>query len=78
MDKKRLRELAGIQNLMEADGVVVVTDKKAIEGLTNFKLNGQTPLYIVRDSDVNGLIISLKPISQEQITRAIKDHSHWR
>jgi hypothetical protein len=79
MDKTRLQELAGLETLLEAE-YVVAQDKNAIDALLKMRstLNGKTALYILRDSDLNGIMVSTKPITTEMQSDAIKKHSAWK
>jgi len=71
-----LKKNAGIQEA-PVPSVEVVNDPSLFAN-SKLPLDGLTPVYMVRDSDVNGLIVSANPITPEVIQNAISQHSNWR
>ena len=74
MDKKRLQELAGIEQLNEATGKIFYSHEDELSSLLNRlvgdkpgKYNGKAPTYILYSIEDEAFFVSLSPFSVEDI-----------
>jgi len=78
-DLTNLKKNAGItESNVDLNPIVAIIPNGNGHADTGLPLDGKTPLYLMRDSDVNGLIISTDPITPELQSRLIKQHSKWQ
>ena len=79
-----MKEIAQLKQLMESIDSVTIAESYAIipnaagHANTDLPFDGQTPLYIMRDSDINGMVVSTSPITPAMMSELINKHSHWK